>query len=138
MKKWFLLLIGIVVIIIGVFLILSNGFSNTESIKVQKLDRETNQFDEGIIIRDSSKLKTFKKILNGANHERNISYEMAYREDFRVTLTFEDDTTDVLNVWKKSGDSTFIILYTKNEAFRIKNESHQKEFLEILNSKVDF
>ncbi|MBS4193177.1 hypothetical protein KHA94_24075 [Bacillus sp. FJAT-49705] len=132
MKKWALFLIGIVIVIISGFAIFSNGFSNIESIKVQKFDKDTNEFDEGKVIKDSSSLKTFTKILNRANHERNVFYKMAYPEDYKVTLTYEDDTIEELYVWIAFGNSTFIKRPTKNDVFRIKNDSHRKEILELL------
>ena len=130
MMKWLLLFIGLVIAIISVYAIFSNGFSNIKSLKVQEFDRGSNKYNKGKVIKDSSSLKIFTKILNRANHETNAHYEMAFKEDFKVTITYEDDTKEDLFVWKNSG---FIIRYPKNDVFRIKNESQRKEFLKVLN-----
>lgn len=133
MKKWVLLLIGIVIVISSGYAILSNGFSNIEGIKVQKFDRGTNDFNEGKVIKDSSTIKTFTKLLNRANHEKNVNYEMEKREDYKVTVIYENGTNDGFLVWNHEGLNVFVIRPSKNDVLRIKNENHRKEFLEILN-----
>ncbi|MDF2556327.1 MAG: hypothetical protein K0R71_155 [Bacillales bacterium] len=134
MKKWILIFIGIVIAIIIVNLNLSNGFSNIDSIKVQKYDESSNEYNDGKVIKDSNSIKNFTKTLNRANQEKNAFYSTAHRDDFKVTITYEDDTTEVLFVWKDfGGNTTFIVRPTKHDVFRVKNENHRKAFLKILN-----
>jgi hypothetical protein len=133
MKKWILIFIGIMIVIISGYAIFSNGFSNIESIEVQKFDRSSNEYNEVKVIKDSTSLKTFTKILNRANREGNAFYEMAHHDDFKVTINYEDDSTEELLVWKEfGGNTTFIVRPIKHDVFRIENENRRKEFLEIL------
>lgn len=132
MIKWVLLVIGIVIVISSGYAILSNGFSNIESIKVQKFDKDKNDFNEGKIIKDNSTIKNLTKMLNRANHEKNVNYEMVEREDYKITVIYENGTTDGFLVWNHEGLNVFLMRPSKSDVLRIKNEVHIKGVLEIL------
>ncbi|WKA56527.1 hypothetical protein [Planococcus shixiaomingii] len=132
MKKKVLISIGIVIVLLSSYVLLSNGFHNIGSIEVQRFDRETNELMDEKIITDTSAIKGFTKILNRANRNNNASYEMSRQEDYRINVLYENGETDVFLGWNQEGVNILLPRTTTNDVFRIENNKHIKGFLEIV------
>ncbi|MDN7240641.1 hypothetical protein QWY14_02515 [Planococcus sp. N028] len=132
MKKKVLISIGIGIVLLSSYVLLSNGFHNIGSIEVQRFDRETNELMEEKIITDTSAIKGFTKILNRANRDNNVSYEMSRQEDYRINVLYENGETDVFLGWNQEGVNILLPRTTTNDVFRIENKKHIKGFLEIV------
>ena len=59
MKRKVLIFIGIAIVFMSGYAILSNGFNNINRIEVQGFGRETNELIEEKVITDSSTIKNF-------------------------------------------------------------------------------
>lgn len=132
MKRKILVFIGIAIVFMSGYAILSNGFYNIDSIEVQSFDRETNELIEEKVITDNPTIKNFTRILNRANRDNNAGYEMSRREDYRISVLYENGEIDEFLVWNQEGVNIFLPRITANDVFRIENKRHIKEFLEII------
>lgn len=132
MKRKILFFIGIAIVFMSGYAILSNGFSNIDSIEVQSFDRETNELIEERVITDNPTIKNFTRILNRADRDNNAGYEMSRREDYRISILYETGDIDEFLVWDQEGVNIFLPRITANDVFRIENKQHIKEFLEII------
>ena len=132
MKRKILFFIGIAIVFMSGYAILSNGFYNIDSIEVQSFDRETNELIEEKVITDNPTIKNFTRILNRANRDNNAGYEMSRREDYRISVLYENGEIDEFLVWDQEGVNIFLPRITANDVFRIENKRHIKEFLEII------
>lgn len=132
MKKRAFILMGIVLSLLSSYAIFSNGFYHIERIEVKSYDRTTNELIDEKSITDDAMIKEFEGILNRANRQDNTGYEMSRPEDYQITVLYEDGNTDGFLVWNQVGVNLFLQRTTENDVFRIKNERHIKEFLEIL------
>ncbi|WP_163103504.1 hypothetical protein [Peribacillus alkalitolerans] len=111
---------------------LSNGIPAIKEMTVQKYDLKNDAFEDGWkVIRDKNELENFRKILNRAKHEKNVRYEMARHEDYKVTVTFTDNTQDVFMVWKNSGKYIHMI---RQDSFKVSHERDKMNLLKILDS----
>lgn len=132
MKRKILIFIGIAIVFMSGYAILSNGFYNIKSIEVQSFDRETHELIEEKVITDIPTIKNFTRILNRASRDNNVGYEMSREKDYRITVLYENGETDKFSVWYQTNGTFFIPRTTANDVFRIENKRHIKEFLEIL------
>lgn len=113
--------------------IFSNCFSDIEKVAVQKYTRDSKKIEKEKIIEGKSTIKTFTRILNRANQERNTNYEMAYHPDYEVTIFYKDNSKEVLGLWKKSGPYTQFVRQSDSDWYKIKNDNRRKELIKILN-----
>lgn len=134
MKKWLLAMIGIAVVALSGYAFLSNGFSDIESIKVQTFDSSTNEYDERKIITDEATIKKFTKMLNRANREKDVHYEMDRREDYKITVYYENGMSDGFLAWNHPGLNIFLIWPAESDVLRVADKSHRTELLEMLNN----
>ena len=134
MKKWLLALIGIAVVVLSGYAFFSNGFSNIESVKIQTFDSSTDEYGEAKIITDEATLKKVTKFLNRANHEKDVHYEMDQREDYKITVYYENGMSDGFLAWNHPGLNVFLVWPAENSVLRVANKNHRTELLEILNN----
>ncbi|GGE70426.1 hypothetical protein [Priestia taiwanensis] len=135
MRRWVFICMGVVVIAISCYILFSRAFSHIEYVSVEKYAKETQSFMESMTVDNATSLGKIKDILNSARHESPATYEMAHQEDYQLTITYEDGTTDKLVVWAEVGDSILLLRPEKQDAFRINRKSHQEAFLRIMNER---
>lgn len=133
MKKWVFAGIGIAIMVISAYVFLWNGFSNIERITVRTYDSNTDTYGETKIITDDATIKKFTKILNRANRETDVHYEMDQREDYKITVNYEDGASDSFLAWNHDGLNVFLIWPAENDVLRVANKNHRTDFLKILN-----
>lgn len=132
MKKRAFIFVGIVLSVLSSYAIFSNGFYHIERIEVKSYDRSTNVLVGEKSITDDAVVKEFKRILNRANRQNNTGYEMSRPEDYLITVLYENGNTDEFLVWNQVYVNLFLPRTTENDVFRIENERHIKEFLQVL------
>lgn len=133
MNKWLLAMIGIAVVALSGYAFLSNGFSNIERVNVQTYDSSTDEYGEAKIITDKATVKKVTKFLNRANRETNVQYEMSRREDYKITVYYENGKSDLFYAWNHPGLNVFLIWPAETDVLRVENQRHHTEFLKILN-----
>lgn len=121
------------IIILLSILLLSNDFSNITKIEYQKYSHSDDKFDKVIVIEDDKEINQLAKIFNKAN-QTNINYEKAYHKDFKLTLFYEDKTTEIIRVWKGfSPNYDLLESDTREGTYKLKNKKSRETLLKILN-----
>ncbi|WP_349408733.1 hypothetical protein [Pseudalkalibacillus sp. SCS-8] len=136
MKKWIFIIMSLLIIVLlaANFLFFSNEFSDIEKLRIQKYNHQKEKYENEKIVTNNAAIRTFTKILNKANHEKNTHYKMANHHDFKVTVIYENEKSDVLYVWKKSGIYTHILRDNNNDSFKISNKHRKKQLFKVLNN----
>lgn len=132
MKKWFVIILTLSVLVFCGYVFFYNGISNIERIEIEKYNHKTETYDQEKIITDQTSIKTFTKSLNRARHEKNTIYEMANHEDYLVTVTYEDGATDEFKVWESSGRYTHIIRAGESDNFKINGDKNREKLIKLL------
>lgn len=133
MKKRIFSCIGIAIVAISGYVFMWNGFSNIERINVQTFDSSTESYGEAKVITDDATLKKVTKFLNQANREKDVLYEMEHREDYRITVHYEDGALDSFLAWNHEGLNVFLIWPAESDVLRVTQKNQRTAFLEILN-----
>ncbi len=133
MKKWVLAGVGIALLIISAYTFLWNGFSNIDRIAVQAYDRNLDSYGEVKVITDDATIINFTKMLNRADLETNVHYEMDIREDYAITVYYEDGRTDSFMAWNHEGLNIFLVWPSESGVLRVTQKDHRTDFLNILN-----
>ncbi len=122
----------IIFVFAGTFMF-SNDFSNITKIEYEKYNYSEGKFGEVIIIENNHSISQLTKILNKANHQNNM-YEKTKHEDFKITLYYEDDTSEIIRVWKDFGqDYDLLESATRVGTYKLKNKKSRKALYNILN-----
>ena len=119
MKKWVLAVIGIAIVGLSGYVFLSNGFSDIKSVKVHTYDSSIDEYVEEKIITDKATVKKVTKFLNRANRETNVHYEMSRREDYKITVYYENGMSDGFLAWNHPGLNVFLVWSAENSVLRV-------------------
>ena len=129
MKKKILILIMIVFIFVIGFNMFYNGFSEIESMTIQKYDEP---FEDGKTTTDKEKIATITGILNRANHlPKNIEYKLAGEPTYKIQLIYNDKNTEVIHVYENFDKNTTLLISNENGYYKI-NEKQTQKILELL------
>lgn len=124
-------LLAIIIVLLSIFLF-SSDFLNITKIEYQKYSHSDDKIDKVIVIDDDDEINQLTKVLNKANHT-NTNYEKAYHEDFKLTLFYEDETSEIIRVWKGFGPNYDLLESDTGEGtYKLKNKKSRETLLEIL------
>ena len=126
MKKNLIIVISIVVLGYVGFKVFYNGFSNIESVIIQKPDEP---FETGKIIIDKEKIATFTRILNRANHSKS-RYKMAIDPKYKIQILYKNTSKEVLHVFGGFGKDKTLLSSDSGDSYII-SAKQTKKLLEI-------
>ncbi|MFE8697613.1 hypothetical protein ACFYKT_14825 [Cytobacillus sp. FJAT-53684] len=125
---------GLVIIISLVsVLMFTNDFSNIKKVEYQKYNHSNGTFGEVIVIDDNDRIIQITKIFNKGKHQ-NIQYKKANHESFKLTLTYEDKTTEIIRIWGNMGrDFDLLESDTREGVYKLKDKKSRGKLFGILN-----
>jgi hypothetical protein len=132
MRRWFLILLTFSILIFSGYVFFYNGISGIERMMIQTYNQKTESYEKGKVVTEKSSIRTFTRILNRARHETRTRYKMAYSNDYKITITYEDQRKDTFLIWKSSGRYTHIIRTGRNDSFKISDEDSRQELMKLL------
>ena len=127
--------VGGLVIIISLVSVLmfTNDFSNIKKVEYQKYNHSNGTFGEVIVIDDNDRIIQITKIFNKGKHQ-NIQYKKANLESFKLTLTYEDKTTEIIRIWGNMGrDFDLLESDTREGIYKLKDKKSREKLFGILN-----
>ncbi|NQD68870.1 hypothetical protein HP456_23475 [Bacillus haikouensis] len=86
MRRWFLILLTLSILIFSGYVFFYNGISGIERMMIQTYNQKTESYEKGKVVTEKSSIRTFTKILNRARHETRTRYKMAYSNDYKITV----------------------------------------------------
>ncbi|SIS97923.1 hypothetical protein SAMN05421758_11528 [Salimicrobium salexigens] len=86
----------------------SNDFSTITEIEYQKYNHSEDKYGE---IEDDETISQLTGLFNKANHQ-NIVYNKAYHNDYKLTLLYEDETSETVRIWKGFGKDYDLLNYS--------------------------
>lgn len=125
-----------IIVFIGIFWF-PNGssnddFSNITKIEYQKYNHSKEDYSKITVIEDNDTISQLADTFNKANH-RSIQYKKVYRENYKLTLFYEDDTTEILRIWKSFGkDYDLLESDIREGIYEIKNNKSREALRKIL------
>ncbi|WP_102275540.1 hypothetical protein [Cytobacillus massiliigabonensis] len=127
------------VILLAIFIVLissyffSNDFSNIIKVEYQRYNHTDGSFSKVVEIEEDDTISKLIKILNKANHQSTV-YEKEYHEDFKLTLFYENETTETIRIWLDFGQEYDLLeSETREGTYKLKNSKSREALLEILN-----
>lgn len=125
-------ILAIVIFFVIVFMF-TNNFSNIKKVEYQKYNQSNGTFDEVIVIDDNDRINQLTKILNKGKHQ-NIQYKKDYHEHLKLTLVYENKTTEIIRIWLSMGPNFDLLESdTREGIYKLKHEKSREKLLEILN-----
>lgn len=126
------IILAISIVSVSIFLF-SNDFSNITKVEYQKFNHSDGSFSKVIEVADDDTINKLTKIFNKANHQNSI-YKKAYNENIKVTLFYQDGTSETVRIWIGFGpDFDLMESDIRFGTFKLKDNKSRKELLEILN-----
>ncbi|KQL18391.1 hypothetical protein [Cytobacillus solani] len=124
MKKGIIILISIVVLCFVGFKVFFNGFSNIESITLQKPDEP---FETGEKITDKKKIGTITGILNRANHSKS-RYKMAIDPEYKMQIVYKNNSKEIeiLQVYPGFGKDKTLLSSDTGDSYIISSKQTKK------------
>lgn len=102
--------------------------------EVSAYDYKAEGYGEATLKKEQEELALLVETLNKANHQKS-SYEVARSEDYRLTLTYNDGTTETLLVWLDFGeDFDMLQSSVKEGSYKLKDEKARAALQKMLDS----
>lgn len=124
MKIGIIILLSIVVLSFVGFKVFFNGFSNIESITLQKPDEP---FETGGKITDKKKIGTITGILNRANHSKS-RYEMEMGPEYKMQIVYKNNSKaiETLQIFPGFGKDKTLLSSDTGDSYIISSKQTRK------------
>lgn len=114
------------------FFIFSNRFSDIIKVEYQKYNQSEEKYGEVIVMDDEKIIKQLTKILDKANHQKT-EYKKGYHDSYKLTLYYEDETSEIIRVWKDFGqDYDLLESDTKDGVYKLKHKQSRETLNKFL------
>ncbi|WP_064090923.1 hypothetical protein [Rossellomorea aquimaris] len=128
MKRKIIILAMAFLICTFIYSMFNNGFSEIESIVIQKYDEP---FEKEMQTVDKEEIGTVSGILNRSNHIVFTRYEFASEPEYKIQLIYLDKTREELYFHENFSNNTTLIASNLGEYYKINNKQ-TKIILDLL------